>query len=88
MRAGIGLGALFLAVWYVWTHQGKTHNLTLPEETVSEVGYWPYAWWCGSSRGNAYVHHYPDRVGPNVLPLVLQTENGTLSVEDSEIGRG
>lgn len=87
-RWSLGLGALFVLVAYLWAHGGKTHNLTLPEETVSAVGFWPYAWWCGSSRGHAYVHHYPDTVGPNVLPLVLQTEDGTLSVQDSEVGRG
>lgn len=85
---GMGLAVVFVAVWYVWLHSGRTHNLTMPEETVSAIGYWPYAWWCGSSRGQAYTHHYPDRVGPNVLPLVLQTEEGTLSVQDSEVGRG
>lgn len=88
VHIGIGLAVLAAGTWYVWAHQGKTHNLTLPEETIAEVGYWPYAWWAGHSRGNAYVHHYPDTVGPNVLPLVLQTENGTLSVADSEVGRG
>lgn len=88
VHVGIGLAVLAAGIWYVWTHEGKSHNLTLPEETVSAIGYWPYAWWAGSSRGNAYVHHYPDRVGPNVLPLVAQTSEGTLSVQDSEVGRG
>lgn len=87
-HVGIGLAVLAAGVWYAWVHQGRTHNVTLPEESVSSLGYWPYAWWCGTSRGNAYVHHYPDKVGPNVLPLVLQTEDGTLSVTESEIGRG
>lgn len=87
-HVGGGLLILAAAVWYLWTHEGKTHNLTVPEETVSKVGYYPYAWWCGTSRGNAYVHHYPDRVGPNVLPLVLQTDDGTLAVTHSEAGRG
>lgn len=88
LHIGAGLVLLGAAIWYVWTHEGKSHNITLPEETISSVGYWPYAWWCGTSRGEAYVHHYPDTVGPNVLPLVLQTSEGTLSVEDSEVGRG
>ena len=87
-HAGAALAVLAAGVWYLWVHQGRTHNVTLPEESVSSLGYWPYAWWCGTSRGNAYVHHYPDKVGPNVLPLVLQTEDGTLSVTESEIGRG
>lgn len=88
VQIGIGLAVLAAGVWYVWVHEGKSHNLTMPEEVVSDTGYWPYTWWAGHSRGNAYVHHYPDRVGPNVLPLILQTENGTLSVADSEVGRG
>jgi hypothetical protein len=85
---GGGLVLLAAGVWYVWAHQGKTHNLSVPEETVSSLGYYPYAWWAGHSHGNAYVHHYPDTVGPNVLPLVAATEDGTLSVAQSEVGRG
>jgi hypothetical protein len=85
---GGGLVVLALAVWYLWTHEGKTHTVTVPEETANTLGYYPYAWWAGHSRGEAYVHHYPDRVGPNVLPLILQTSDGTLSVTGSEAGRG
>lgn len=88
VHIGAGLAALALATWYLWTHEGKTHNVTQPEEVVNDTGYWPYTWWAGHSHGNAYVHHYPDQVGPNVLPLILQTEDGTLSVQDSEVGRG
>lgn len=88
VHAGIALALLGAGVWYVWTHEGKSHSVTLPEEVTSDVGFYPYAWWAGHSRGQAYVHHYPDRVGPNVLPLILQTEEGTLSVRDSEVGRG
>lgn len=88
MHAAAALAVLAAGVWYVWVHEGKVHKITLPEETVSAIGYWPYAWWAGTSRGHAYVHHYPDRVGPNVLPLVAQTSEGTLSVQDSEVGRG
>jgi hypothetical protein len=65
---GGGLVVLALAVWYLWSHEGKTHTVTVPEETANTLGYYPYAWWAGHSRGEAYVHHYPDRVGPNVLP--------------------
>jgi hypothetical protein len=85
---GAGLAVLAAGVWYLWTHEGKTHNITQPEAVVSDIGYWPYAWWCGTSRGNAYVHHYPDTVGATVLPMVLQTDDGTLSVQDSQVGRG
>ena len=88
VHIGSGLVVLAAAIWYVWAHAGKSHNLALPEETVSAIGYWPYAWWAGSSRGNAYVHHYPDTVGATVLPMVLQTDDGTLSVQDSQVGRG
>lgn len=90
IRVSVGAGLVVLAgaVWYLWGHQGGTHTLALPEETTAEVGYWPYAWWCGHSRGNPYVHHYPDTIGPNVLPMILQTEDGTLSVRDSVVGRG
>lgn len=88
VHIGVGLAVLAAGVWYVWAHGAKTHNLSLPEETVSAIGYYPYAWWAGSSRGNAYVHHYPDTVGATVLPMVLQTEDGTLSVQDSVVGRG
>lgn len=87
-HVGAGLVVLALAVWYTWTHQGKSHNVTMPEAVVSSTGYYPYAWWCGTSRGTAYVHHYPDRVGPNVLPMIAQTSEGTLSVSESEVGRG
>ncbi len=88
VQLGAGLVLLAAGVWYVWTHEGKSHNVVMPEEAVSEIGYWPYAWWCGTSRGQAYVHHYPDTVGATVLPMVLQTDDGTLSVQDSVVGRG
>ncbi|MFL6116736.1 MAG: hypothetical protein ACJ786_36080 [Catenulispora sp.] len=88
LHLGAGLVLLAAGVWYLWAHEAKTHNISLPEATTSATGYYPYIWWAGHSRGNAYVHHYPDTVGPNVLPLVLQTEDGTLSAADSEVGRG
>jgi len=88
IHVGGGLVLLAAAVWYLWTHEGKSHNVTQPEPVVSEIGYWPYAWWCGTSRGNAYVHHYPDTVGATVLPMTLQTDDGSLSVADSGVGRG
>lgn len=88
MQAGAGLIVLGAVVWYVWAHAGKTHTVILPEAAVSAIGYWPYAWWCGTSRGAAYVHHYPDTVGATVLPMVLQTDDGSLSVQDSAVGRG
>lgn len=88
IHVGAGLAVLAVVVWYLWKYEGQGHNIEMAEAAVSDIGYYPYAWWAGHSRGNAYVHHYPDTVGPNVLPLVLQTEDGTLSAADSELGRG
>ncbi len=85
---GAALVALAAGVWYLWSNEGQTHNIEVAEAVTSELGYYPYVWWCGHSRGNAYVHHYPDTVGPNVLPMVAQTEEGTFSVSESQVGRG
>ena len=43
VHIGAGLAVLAAGIWYVWAHGAKTHNLALPEETVSAIGYYPYA---------------------------------------------
>ncbi len=89
MRYAVPLGAAVLAgiVWYAWTYEGQTHNVTGPS-FFSEEQYDPYVWWAGHSKGNAYVHHYPEKIGQNCLPEPLDNQEGSYSTTFSEAAYG
>lgn len=69
---------LAVAVWYLWTHRGRTHTMTLDQRAYAPAGYTPYAhWW--HQRPEAWTRNYPDRVGPLCLGTVLSAEEGAIS---------
>lgn len=88
-RMAVPVGTLLLAavVWYAWTNEGETHNVN-PPNYFSEAQYDPYAWWAGHSKGNAYVHHYPESIGQNCLPEPLATQEGAFSTTFAEAANG
>lgn len=69
-----GLPVLGLVIWYVWTHQGRTHGVTVDARAVGPE-YAPFAHWI-TMRPGGYVHVFPDRVGPACLVAPLQNEPG------------
>lgn len=73
-------------IWYVWTNEGESHNVQV--DFNSENQFDPYAWWAGHSKGNAYVHHYPQTIGQNCLPEPLADMAGSYSLTFSEAGNG
>lgn len=83
----IGAAALAAVVWYAWTNEGQAHNIQMPDWN-SENQFDPYAWWAGHSKGNAYVHHYPETIGQNCLPEPLDNAAGSFSVTMSAAGNG
>jgi hypothetical protein len=87
-RFALPAGALIAAavIWYVWTNEGQAHNVSI--DFNSETQYDPYAWWAGHSKGNAYVHHYPESVGQNCLPAPIDNLEGSYSLTFSEAGNG
>jgi hypothetical protein len=75
----LGVGILGVVVWYLWTNEGETHNVSV-DAAYAPINFDPYAQWAThGSRGKAYVHHYPETVAPNCIPLILQTEDGAIS---------
>ena len=88
-RLVVPVGALLLAgiVWYAWTNEGETHNVTVPD-FFSPTQYDPWAWWAGHSKGNAYVHHYPETIGQNCLPEPLDNQEGSFSTTFAEVANG
>ena len=73
----IATGAL--AIWYLWCNKGETHNVEI-DNAYSPNSFNAYAHWQGhGGRDSAYVHHYPDKVAPNCIPLIYQTEEGAIS---------
>jgi hypothetical protein len=82
----LAAAAFAAGVWYVWSNEGGTHTITLDQIAYADNGYSPYAWWAThGGRGEAYVHHFPDKVAPNCLPEIFSTEVGTLATTLSEV---
>lgn len=84
----VAVGAVAVGVWYLWSNQGKTHNLTPMDVAYAPNGYSPYAWWVGHDHMSARYFAYPESVMQNCHPDALANSEGTLSVAQSVVGNG
>ncbi len=73
----VALVVLAAGVWYLWSHEGQAHGVTLDERAWG-ASYDPWAHYrtrCASSFSRAY----PKRVGANCLPEPFAAEDGAVS---------
>lgn len=77
LGAGVGAGLLVLNA------RGRLPTLALPERAVAQ-SWSPYAYWMHQSPAG-YIHHFPDEVGANCLPLVYQTEDVGQALDHVEV---
>lgn len=79
----LALGAGAALGLYLY-RQGATPSLTADERAWGDVSYSPYVHFLHQSPG-AYIRHFPQSVGQNCLPQVIQNQSIGLAVRMPEV---